>query len=150
MDKTGIEEYLINNLSIYIGETDEHLKKHFGIDKTNNKSIFVELAYKMLGISSNKTKELEDNNIIVKTIRINKNYKIKENMSFPTIKFKELIKEKWRSSYVYNYFYSKKFLFIIYKEESSGYVFLSGNFWKIPDEDLNNIVMNECVYGILK
>lgn len=143
MDKTGIEEHLINNLNLYIGEKDEYLKKYFGIDKKDNKSTWVELAYKMLGVSSNKMKELEYNNIIIKTIRINKNFKIKESMSFPTIKFKELIKEKWNSSYIYNYFSSTKFLFIVYKEENFGYTFLSGTFWRMPDEDLNNIVMNE-------
>ena len=49
------------------------------------------LAYRMLGIKGNHAEEFEKANIVVKTIRIGKNNKIKESMSFPTFKFKELL-----------------------------------------------------------
>ena len=39
--------------------------------------------------------EFEKANIVVKTIRIGKNNKIKESMSFPTFKFKELVQEEF-------------------------------------------------------
>lgn len=143
MENIGIEEYLLSNLNAYIGKTDRHLKEHFDIDKTTNKSSWVELTYRMLGVSSNKAQELIDSNIIVKTIRINKNGKIKENMSFPTIKFKKLILENWEESYIHEYFSSKTFLFIIYKETGVDYVFLGGTFWKMPVADLNGIVSEE-------
>ena len=42
------------------------------------------LAYRMLGIKGNHAEEFEKANIVVKTIRIGKNNKIKESMSFPT------------------------------------------------------------------
>lgn len=143
MGNIGVDEYLISNLSVYIGENDTNLKKIFGINKPSNKSTLIEIAYKMAGVSSNRVKELSDNNIVIKTIRLGKNGKIKENMSFPTIKFRELILEEWKESYIYNYFHTTKFLFILYKEMDFGYTFFGGFFWRMSYSDLNNIVMKE-------
>lgn len=138
-----MEDYLISNLSAYIGETDTQLKKRFGISKLSNKSTLVELAYKMAGVSSNRLQELKDENIIIKTIRINAKGKIKESMSFPTIEFRRLVKEVWSDSYIYNYFKYTKFLFVVYKEIDFGYTFLGGTYWKMSFDDLNFMVKKE-------
>lgn len=143
MCNNEIEEYLISNLSVYIGEKDKYIKKIFGIENSSNKSTWVELAYKMADVSSNKKQELLDNNIVIKTIRINKNGKIKENMSFPTIQFKELVRENWNESYIHCYFRNTKFLFIVYKESDFEYIFLGGTFWSMSEDDLEHIVKQE-------
>ena len=46
------------------------------------------LTYRMLGIKGNQAEEFEKANIVIKTIRIKNNNKIKENMSFPTLNLK--------------------------------------------------------------
>lgn len=138
-----MEKYLIDNMSNYVGRNVNELKTRFGICKADNKSTYIEIAYKMAGVSSNGIKELRKSNIVLKTIRINIKDKIKENMSFPTITFKELIDTEWENSFIYDYFAKTKFLFVIYKETDKGYVYLGSFFWKMPINHLNNIVKDE-------
>ena len=66
----------------------------------------------MLGIRGNHAEEFEKANVVVKTIRIGNNNKIKESMSFPVFKFKELIKEQWEDSTFGNYLRETRFLFM--------------------------------------
>ena len=69
------------------------------------------LAYRILGIKGNHAEEFEKASIAVKTIRIGKNDKIKESMSFPTFRFKELIEEEWEDSTFGNYLRETRFHF---------------------------------------
>ena len=45
-----------------------------------------------------KLEEFEKANIKITTMTVSHNNKIKENMSFPTFKFKEIIKIDWEES----------------------------------------------------
>ncbi len=95
------------------------------------------LAYRILGIKGNHAKEFEKANIVVKTIRIEKNNRIKENMSFPTFKFKELVKEDWENSSFGSYLRETRFLFVVYKFDKNNELRLKGcQFWNIPYSDL--------------
>ena len=95
----------------------------------------------MLGIKSNAAEEFTKANIVVKVIRINKNNRIQENMSFPTFQFMELIKEKWEDSTFGNYLRETRFFFVVFKEDSIGeYRVKGGQFWNIPYEDLETDV----------
>lgn len=86
-------------------------------------------------------KNLKKQNVVVKTIRIEKNNKIKENMSFPTFKFKELVKEDWDDSTFGNYLRETRFLFVVYKYDQQGDLRLKGcQFWNIPYNDLEGNV----------
>ena len=80
-------------------------------------------------------KEFEKANIVVKTIRIGKNDRIKESMSFPTFRFKELIEEEWEDSTFGNYLRETRFLFVVYKFDDNDILRLRGcQFWNIPYE----------------
>ena len=58
-------------------------------------------------------------------------------MSFPTFKFKELIKEEWEDSTFGNYLRETRFLFVVYKFDDKDDLRLIGSqFWNIPYEDL--------------
>jgi hypothetical protein len=96
------------------------------------------LAFRILGIKGNHAQEFEKANIVVKTIRIGKNNKIKESMSFPTFRFKELVEEEWDTSIFGTYLSETRFLFVVYKYDEQGNLFLKGcQFWNIPYKDLN-------------
>lgn len=140
---TTFENYIISNINSHIGEWDNELCEFYNCEYDKNKSQWVELAYRMLGISSNKEEKLKKANIAVKTIRINKNGKIKESMSFPTIRFSELVHEVWEESYIYRYFSNTKFLFVVFHEGENGYCFVGSHIWKMPDTDLDNVVKEE-------
>ena len=103
------------------------------------------LAYRILGIKGNKAEEFEKANIVLKTIRVGKNGKIKESMSFPAFKFKELVKEEWEDSTFGNYLRETRFFFVVFKVDKSGELRLIGSrFWHIPYDDLEKDV--KCVW----
>ncbi len=137
-----LEMYIKEKIGAYRGYSVSALCEHFGIGESNKaKNLGALLAYRILGIKSNNAEELVKANIVTKTIRINHNNTIKESMSFPTFKFKELIKESWEESTFGNYLRETRFLFIVYKFDASGELHLQGcQFWNIPYEDLETDV----------
>ena len=67
--------------------------------------------------------------------------KIRENMSFPTFKFKELVEEEWDESTFGNYLRETRFLFVVYKYNGENELRLKGcQFWNIPYKDLEGDV----------
>lgn len=84
--------------------------------------------------------EFKKSGIIVKTIRLNKKGKIKEHMSFPAFSFQDLAQETWENSEIRDYFESKKFLFIVFKEIDDSiqeYSFLGSFIWGMDDRTIN-------------
>ena len=96
----------------------------------------------MLGIKSNKAEEFMKANIVVKAIRIENNNSIKESMSFPAFKFKDIINEEWEESSLFNYFDKTKFLFVVFKKNNDIYELKGCQFWNMPYNDLNTIVFD--------
>ena len=138
----SFEDYVVSKIDSYRGQSIEKLGIEFDVNlEKKPKNLEAMLAYRMLGIKGNHAEEFEKANVVVKTIRIGSNGKIKESMSFPTFKFKELIKEKWEDSTFGNYLRETRFLFIVYKFDSEGVLRLRGcQFWNIPYEDLETDV----------
>lgn len=138
----SFEDYVVNKIDSYRGQSIEKLGIEFDVNlEKKPKNLEAMLAYRMLGIKGNHAEEFEKANVVVKTIRIGSNGKIKESMSFPTFKFKELIKEEWEDSTFGNYLRETRFLFIVYKFDSEGVLRLRGcQFWNIPYEDLETDV----------
>lgn len=138
----SFEEYVVNKINAYCGYSVEELCAEFDIEfQKEPKNLEAMLAYRILGIKGNKAEEFEKGNIVVKTIRIGKNRKIKESMSFPTFKFKELVEENWEDSTFGNYLRETRFLFVVYKFDESDILRLRGcQFWNIPYQDLEGNV----------
>ena len=114
------ESYVIGKLNKHRNKSVAELCSEYEVDITNKpKNLEALLAYKMLGIKGNKAEEFVKANIVVKVIRIGKNNKIKENMSFPAFQFKELIKENWEDSTFGNYLRDTRFFFVVYKEDDN-------------------------------
>lgn len=141
-EEIPFEDYVIGKIAAYGGYTVRDLCQEFEIDITKKpKNLGAILAYRILGITGNRAEEFEKANIVAKTIRIEKNNKIKENMSFPTFKFKELVQEEWDDSSFGNYLRETRFLFVVYKYDKQGELRLRGcQFWNIPYKDLEGNV----------
>ena len=121
MDET-FESHITNMIGRYVGKSDYELCQLLDRKYNNNKAQWSDLAYRMLGIKSNMAEEFVKANIVVKAIRIEQNGKIRENMSFPAFKFKELVKETWEDSTLHNYFDETRFLFVVYKHDGKNYI----------------------------
>lgn len=138
----SFEDYVKDKINAFAGYSVDDLCEQYGIDVSKKpKNLEAMLAYRILGIKGNHAAEFEKANVVVKTIRIGSNNKIKENMSFPTFKFKELIEEEWEDSTFGNYLRQTKFLFVVYKYDSDETLRLRGaQFWNIPYDDLEHDV----------
>jgi DNA mismatch repair protein MutH len=77
-------------------------------------------------------------NIIVKTIKINKKNKIKENISFPAFKFKDIYNQIWEESDLKNTF-EQKFLFIFFKEINNTIILDKYRIWNMPYKDRQEV-----------
>lgn len=140
--KESFEEYVTNRINKYCNYSINELCKEFKIEyEKRPKNLEAIIAYRILGIKGNHAAEFEKANIVVKSIRIGVNNKIKESMSFPTFKFKELVKEEWETSKFASYLRETRFLFVVYKFNDNGELYLKGcQFWNIPYNDLENEV----------
>ncbi len=138
----SFEDYVIDKIKEYHDYSVDDLCREFDIDdKKRPKNLEALLAYRILGIKGNHAEEFEKANVVVKTIRVAVNDRIKESMSFPTFRFKELIKEDWDDSTFGNYLRETRFLFIIYKYDETGTLRLKGcQFWNMPYNDLEEHV----------
>lgn len=138
----SFEDYVVDKINAYRGYSVKELCEEFQIDINKKpKNLEAMLAYRMLGIKGNHAEEFEKANIVVKTIRIENNNTIKENMSFPTFKFKELVEEDWDDSIFGNYLRETRFLFVVYKFDQFKELHLKGcQFWNIPYKDLEGDV----------
>lgn len=133
------EDYVVEKVRKYRGYSIQELCDEFEIEyQRRPKNLGAMLAYRILGIKGNHAEEFEKANVVVKTIRIDYNGKIKESMSFPCFKYKELIKEEWETSTFGTYLRETRFLFIVYKMDKKHILRLRGcQFWNIPSEDLD-------------
>ena len=135
------EDIIIERLRPYYGRTVSQLSKYFGLT-SSAKNINELLLSKMLGIEGRaaQTSEFKNANITPKTIRIQKNGNIKESMSFPVFKFKEIINEEWETSELREMIEPAKFMFVIFREDPYGeYHFERVMFWNIPADDLYEV-----------
>lgn len=138
----SFEEYVIQRLSRFYGKTQAWLREVCHVE-SNAKNANELILAKMLGVEGkiSQTEEFKKAGIIPKTIRVQRNGKIKESMSFPTFDFIELSREEfWEESELYNYLAPTKFMFVIFKEQDNGeYVFERVMFWNIPNDDLEEV-----------
>lgn len=135
----SLEDYICEKINFYRGNSVKELCKIFAIEYNNNKAQWINLAYKMLGLKSNKAEELAKANITVKAIRLEENGKMKESSSLPTIKLEELVKEKWKDSTLLKYFEETKFLLVIFKKINGEYLLTGAQIWNMPHQDILKI-----------
>ena len=138
--KMTFAQLIISRINGYKGKSDRQLCAMFDREYNNNKAQWTDLAYRMLGIKSNRAAEFRKANITVKVIRLEENGHMRENMSFPPFRYRELVKEQWEESTLHNYFDETKFLFVVFKRSGDCYYLQGCQLWNMPYEDLNSVV----------
>lgn len=149
-----LEETLDDIFKKYIGKSVYEISFNFNLD-TKAKHFYTMLTNKILNVECyEKIEEFKKAGIILKTVRIDKNKKPLENISFPNFKISELLsEEEWESSELYDYL-NKKFLFVAYivttdtvsefkklsKSEQLKFLKLEKYvLWSMSDEDLEKM-----------
>ena len=139
LEASSFDDVVLSIIRPFIGMSQKDLMKNFNIQpsKQANASI-INKIFKLNGNIEN-TEEFQKANIVTKTIRIEKTGSIKESMSFPTFKFKEIIKQAWEDSDFYNTLSNTRFMFIIFQkiDESEENSYLKNVFfWNMPEYDI--------------
>lgn len=134
------EGALLERVSPYVGKTVEELSGLFNLN-AKVKNINQSIISKMFGLNGKieNTDEFKKANIKLKTVRVTKNNRIVESMSFPAFKYTEIIRQKWENTDIYEKFSTTKFMFAIFKEDKNNkYYFSHIIFWNMPMSILDN------------
>lgn len=148
----SVDDMLKGRFAPYVGLGYSEICKKLDINPITAKSKYFVIAN---AIASNKkignvnlSEELVKSGLTMKTIRINKNGKIKESMSFENIDYQEVYDcDEWTDSRLYELFTSR-FMFVIFKETDNLLSLPNGKteseykldkvaFWTMPQADLN-------------
>lgn len=124
----------------YFGMTEKELGSRFGYaheGKRKPKNLCALVTRRILGVDEHaKIAEFEKAGIKPKTIRLKKNGRPKEAVSFPKFDYRELAERDFEESDFLGYL-EQKYLFVIYREGEDGIYRLSDVcFWQMPDGDL--------------
>ena len=135
--KQTIEEIVISKFKPFYGKTEDEILQKLGLDLNRKaKSFYASLTKAILGISLDKEiEEFEKAEIIVKTVRLKDNNLPKEDISFPTFKYEELVNEDWENS-DFKDILEHKFLFVFFQFEDGKLVLRKVKFWNMPYSDL--------------
>ena len=140
--KYSFTEFINNIICKYKGKTKKELMQEFNIDSTA-KNVNSMLVSRMFNVKSKlgETEEFQKANIIPKTIRIEKNGRIKESISFPSFKFTDIIEQDWETCELREELETTKYMFFIFKKEKDDYVFKGIKLWNMPEIDIETSVM---------
>ncbi|MBR2155147.1 MAG: hypothetical protein IJ901_11115 [Bacteroidaceae bacterium] len=135
------EELIERRMKPYYGKTVGLIIKKLGVELNySSKDFSYHVCRAILGVKSRKIQEFENAGVFLKTIALeaNRDY-IVESMSFPYIKFVDIVNQSWEDSDWYNLLTSK-FFFVVFRKSSDDVkphmklekVF----FWNMPRADL--------------
>ncbi|MGD9963849.1 MAG: Sau3AI family type II restriction endonuclease, partial [Candidatus Izemoplasmatales bacterium] len=133
-EQISFEQNIISRIKKYYGKTENELRVQFDV-ASDSKNVFEILFGKMLGIEGkiSKTEEFLKAGIVPKFIRLKQNGKITESLSFPSFKFKEISSQDFEDSETYEYFTTKKFLFVVFKYDLKNELCFSHiKLWNMP------------------
>ena len=135
--ENNFESLIQKKFNPYFGMTTDEIEQKLGVVlNKNNKSYYAQLTNEILGISSSKKPaEFEKANILFRTIRIEKNEKIKQSISFTPFKFNNIYDNEWEDSEIRETI-ERKFFFVFYKSDGESFRLSKTLFWNMNIEEL--------------
>jgi DNA mismatch repair protein MutH len=135
------EELIERRMKPYYGKTVAQIVKKLGVElNPSSKDFSYHVCRAILGVRSKRIQEFENAGVSLKTIALeaNRDY-IVQSMSFPYIRFVDIVNHSWEDSDWYNLLTSK-FFFVVFRKSSDDVkhhmklekVF----FWNMPRADL--------------
>lgn len=133
----SIEDVVISKFQLFYGKSAEQIEQKLGLElNPKAKSYFANLTNAILGLElGQKIEEFEKADIQVKTIRLKENNLPKEDISFPTFEYKELLETDWEDSDFKNILESK-FFFVFYQFEEENLMLRRVKFWNMSHSDI--------------
>lgn len=141
------EAAIKEKLKPYIGWSAEQIAAHFNFDlsKNKNKSKYAFLVYKILGIKGNQAEEFQKANITIRTIALEENGRLKEDISFSAFSFLKIAEETWEDSWVNTFFSENRFFVVVFQKakDKETRILRGGFFWNVPEPIIEG-PMKEC------
>ena len=118
------EEFVMSRFEPYIGMTIKEIRQElmeedefadWSAKTSADKAEFARTTFAMLGISGEQAEEFVRSNTYVKTLRVNADLTMNEDISFSAFDFKELLEENWEESTVYEEMVDRRFLWSVFK-----------------------------------
>lgn len=150
--KDSFDSIILKRFHPFLHKDYEEFCRMTGREATYSKQLYFTMANAIAGNQEvgnvNLSEEFLKAGLTMKTIRVQKNGKIKESMSFENIDYQEVCDcEDWYDSRLYELF-SARFLFVVFKEtdgkitlaggrEENRYVLDDVFFWTMPQTDLD-------------
>lgn len=139
----NFENLVLKKLKKYYKKDVDSLMKKFNITSKSKQKLSM-LVLRLLDVNTEKAEEFEKANIEIKTISRKEGCMPKESMSFPAYNIiEDIVKKDFYESDLYEYFYSKKFLFVEFIEKDKTLYLNKAKFWNMPYEDINVQVKKE-------
>ena len=136
------EQLIERNISRFYGKTIYQISTETGIKfNTASKDLAYHVCRAMLGVKSKRIQEFENAGISLKSLALEPNgEKIKESMSFPYIRFVDIVNQEWEDSDWYQKLTSR-FLFVVFRKSADGnrlnMKLEKILFWNMPKADLD-------------
>lgn len=145
------ESIVISRFDRFIGKSVEEIHAIVGGNlKKGSKGYLADLSRRMMGVEKRKIVEFENAEISMKTIQLTSHGTPKEDMSFPTFDYKEILDEKWdgdeedgevRSEFQRQL--EKRFFFVVFQcggdcKKGDQKRLKEVRFWNMPEADLED------------
>ncbi len=133
-----IEDIVVEKLSPYVGMSISEIIEKTGIMIKGGKDRYAGFVRALLGVEGRYIEEFENAGIIMRVIRPESDGRLVESISFPYIRYDEIVYESWEESDFYDRVTSR-FLFVILQKikGSKELVFRGIKFWSMPENDLD-------------
>jgi DNA mismatch repair protein MutH len=130
------EDVVMRLFKPYYGFKEQELFSELGLNETKAKSRYYNLAKAVLKVNGDQIEEFEKADIELKTVQLEYNGNLKESMSFPQIKFRQIVDEEWEESELFETL-SRKFFFVVFRRNlKSESILEKVKFWNMPWKDL--------------
>lgn len=144
LKERSFEDIVLDLINRNAGKTGQELCEELGLPYTGNKAQWYTIVYHLLGVKGDRAEEFEKANISVRTVRVQRNGKVKESLSLNTFEFYDLLDEDWDGDEaegippapLHAYFEETRFLFVVFRETEQGYVLQGARFWSMPQSEI--------------
>ena len=138
----SFEQFVVSQFAPYIGKRAEQIAAALGKAYDTSTKHYLSLMTKaILGAADGEDiDEFSKADVEIKTLCLEANGRLKESMSFPYIRYKDILGEHWENSTLRGML-DRKFLFVIFQKSDAGERILQRvMFWNMPVEVLDSDV----------
>jgi len=136
------EQLVHRRFARFFGKSVAQIAEELGVSVSRSpKAISYTVCRAILGVKAQRIAEFEKAGIQLKTIRLEATGRLREAMSFQTIKYGDIVQEEeWEDSDWFNTIASHRFFFTVFRKKVGGgpeeAVLEKAFFWAMPPQDV--------------